>query len=48
MGSGMIINRYRENREEERKYDKYQKNTYGQLIMGSGREIWQVAETLNG
>ena len=39
MASGRKINCYSEIREEARKYEKYQKNTYGQLNMCSGREI---------
>ena len=46
LASGRKINCYSEIREEARKYEKYKKNTYGQLNMGSGREIVQVAETL--
>ena len=48
MASGRKINCYTEIREEARKYEKYRKNTYGQLNMGSGREIALFAETLNG
>ena len=49
MASVREINCYSEIREDGRKYEKYQKqkNTYGQLTMCSGMEIWQAAETLN-
>ena len=39
MVSGRKINSYSEIREEAIKYEKYPKNTYGQLNMGKGREI---------